>query len=60
MPLYNMRCKNEQCGEVFEKRVSLDDVDREVKVPCPKCESDSEREITGLKTTSTTWKHWRL
>ncbi len=35
MPLYEYRC--EECGEVFEKLVSLSK--RNEPVPCPKCGS---------------------
>lgn len=60
MPLYEYSCTNDKCKEAFEKRVSLEDIKNEVKVLCPKCETEASREITGLRSPSTTWKHWRL
>ena len=41
MPLYDYRC--EKCKEVFEVFVPLKDLN--VKIKCPKCQAELERQM---------------
>lgn len=37
MPLYEFRCKNEECGEKFEELYSFKDIEENPDVTCPVC-----------------------
>ena len=58
MPLYNFQCTNPKCKKSFDENVSLAEFDTKV-VFCPKCKSKAERQITGLRTKSSTWGYWK-
>ncbi|WP_366924796.1 zinc ribbon domain-containing protein [Metallumcola ferriviriculae] len=43
MPNYDFKCK--ECGELFSKRVPMND---RGKVICPKCSGKTEQRLTGF------------
>jgi putative FmdB family regulatory protein len=60
MPLYDWVCTDKECQEHFEKSIPLKEADEGVKIKCPTCGADSTREMSVLRSPSTSWKHWRL
>ncbi len=56
MVLYDFRCT--KCKYEFEDRISIKDL-KTAKITCPKCNSEAERLITGLKSPSSSWRSWR-
>jgi putative FmdB family regulatory protein len=58
MPLFDFRCENPDCKYEFEQIVSLDDLDKEVL--CKNCGKPAHRQISKLKSISSSWKAWRL
>ena len=44
MPLYNLRCKNTECGNEFQKTQKMSDPNP----PCPKCSSETEKVIKRM------------
>ena len=44
MPLYNLRCKNPECGHEFQKTQRMNDPNP----PCPKCSHETEKVIKRM------------
>lgn len=59
MPLYDFQCTNEKCAKEFEEKVPLTEFSTKV-VECPECKTKAERKVSGIRSPSSTWKHWRL
>jgi putative FmdB family regulatory protein len=39
VPNYDFRCDN--CGEIFERKLSYETIDQPTKEPCPECQTNS-------------------
>jgi putative FmdB family regulatory protein len=59
MPLYDWRCQDDKCGHEFEESVSLTQYDTKT-VKCPKCQTEAKRVLSAMRSTHTSWKHWKL
>ena len=58
MPLYDMKCTNEECKHEFEENIKLAEIEQ---AKCPKCGSKAERLITNPKHFKHgSWNRWSV
>lgn len=59
MPLYDFKCK--KCTKEYEARQTLAECEAKAPAPeCPECGSkDTERIISAMKVTPSSWSMWR-
>jgi putative FmdB family regulatory protein len=56
MPLYDIQCKNPECGHENEVMIHLDQVDQEIK--CPDCGGVAAILITVVPPRHKSWGSW--